>query len=265
MQRALGRTEVVMTQQVVLHRSVSAPPSGRRDSLSGIARLCSVAGLALCAVSVLGWLLTRASGGAEVPAWLLWSGYWWFLALASLLGVWLAVAGIVLGIAYTLVEKRRGRCAPWAPFITLVGLIALAATSCSLVLAHQPAYFLAAGLPASHSRLDALNARDTARAYLTSQNLSVQYWLSDADGRDFWRASDAVPDLSLLAGASDVRITPLHGASEPNDATHRSFSVSYVSHAANGVGEPPGPQVETMNLVRMPGGPWRVSYLGLGI
>ena len=58
------------------------------------------------------------------------------------------------------------------------------------------------------------------RAYLASQNLSAQYWLSDAEGRAFWRAANSVADVSLLAGVSDLRITPPRGQS---DATHRSF------------------------------------------
>jgi hypothetical protein len=103
------------------------------------------------------------------------------------------------------------------------------------------------------------------RAYLTSQNLSAQYWLSDAGGRAFWRAPNSVSDVSLLAGVSDLRITPLRAGREPNDATHRAFSVSYVSHAGDEIGNPAGERFVVARLVKSPGGPWRISYLGSGI
>ena len=175
---------------------------------------------------------------------------------------WLAVAGLVFGIAWHLVARRRGRRAPWTQFIVLVSVVALLAVSGSVWLLRQPAYFLGASLPPSHASLDALSPRDVVRAYLTSQNLSVEYWLSDAEGRAFWRAPNSVPDVSLLAGVSDLRITPLPRQS---NATRRSFSVSYTSHAEDSVGNPAGQQDVVAEVVRRPGGPWRVSYIGLGL
>jgi hypothetical protein len=224
--------------------------SPRRDPLLSGAKVCASAGLALIAVSVLCWLLSRASGGGQVPPWLLSSAYWWCLALASLIGFWLAVAGLALGIAYSLSAKRRGQGAPWTQFLVLVSVVALLAAGGSVWLLGQPAYFLG----------------ETVRAYLTSQNLSVQYWLSDAGRRASWRTpNSAAPDVALLAGVSDLRITPLHAGTEPNDATHRAFGVSYISHAGDAIGNPAGERFVVARLVRSPGGPWRINYLGTGI
>ena len=255
-----------MTQQVALAggRAVagSAP---RRDPLLSGAKVCASAGLALIAASLFCWLLSRASGGGQVPPWLLSSAYWWCLALASLIGFWLAVAGLVLGIAYHLSARRRDRRAPWTQFLVLVTVVALLAAGGSVWLLGQPAYFLGASLPPSHAELDALGPGEFVRAYLTSQNLSVQYWLSDAEGRAFWRAPNSAADVSLLAGVSDLRIAPMRAGTELNDATHRAFSVSYISHAGDAIGNPPGERFVVARLVRSPGGPWRISYLGPGI
>jgi hypothetical protein len=189
MRGALDETGGDVMQQVARAggRTVagSAP---RRDPLLSGAKVCAVAGLALIAVSVLCWLLSRASGGGQVPPWLLSSVYWWGLALASLVGFWLAVAGLVLGIAYYLSARRRGRRAPWTQFLVLVSVVALLAAGGSVWLLGQPAYFLGASLPSSRAELDALSPREAVRAYLTSQNLSAQYWLSDAGRRAVWRA-----------------------------------------------------------------------------
>jgi hypothetical protein len=263
MHRAFGGTEATVTQAAVCTETIDISPQVRRDRTVEAAKVCVVSGLALCAISVLGWLFARVSDGDPAPL-LLWSGYWWCLALAGLLGFWLAGAGLVLGITAHLIAKRRGQRSTWTEFILLVGVIPIAATPASVWLAHQPAYFLGATLPPSHGRLDAMDARTVARAYLTAQNVSVEYWLSDAKGRAVWHESGTA-DLSLLAGVSSLSISPLRGSGDPNDATHRRFHVRYVSRASDSAGNPPGPQDETMMLVRRPGGPWRVNYLGDGL
>jgi hypothetical protein len=251
-----------VTQQVALAGAEAvAEATPRRDWLLWGARVCALAGLALVAVSVLCWLLARGSSGGNVPPWALRQAYWWAIALASLAGFWLAVAGLVLGIAYELAARRRGRRAPWTQFIVLVSVVALLAAGGSAWLLREPAYFLGAPLPPSHAKLDALSPRDVVRTYLTSQNLSVEYWLSDAKGRAFWRGPNSVHDVSLLAGVSDLRITPLPGQS---DASRRSFSVSYATHAGDAIGDPAGQQDFVAEMVRAPGGPWRVSYIGPG-
>jgi hypothetical protein len=262
----LGEAEADVTQQAALAgKRVMTGSSPRRDQLLRSAKVCGLAGLALTAVSVLCWLLSRASGGGEVPPWLLSSVYWWCLSLVSLIGFWLAVAGLVLGIAYYLSARRLGQPAPWAQFLVLVSVVALLAAGGSIWLLGQPPYFLAASLPPSHAELDALGPGETVRAYLTSQNLSVQYRLSDAGGRALRRAAHSGVDVSLLPGVSDVRITPLRAGTEPNDAAHRAFGVSYISHAGDAIGDPAGERFVVARLVRSPGGPWRISYLGSGI
>jgi hypothetical protein len=193
------------------------------------------------------------------------SAYWWCLALASLIGFWLAVAGLALGIVYHLSARRRGRWAPWTQFLVLVSVVTLLAAAGSVWLFGQPAYFLGASLPPSRAELDALGPGETVRAYLTSQNLSVQYGLTDARGRAFWRAPGSVADVSLLAGVSDLRIAPLRAGTEPNDAIHRAFSVSYISRTGDSIGNPAGERFVVARLVRSPGGLWRISYLGPGI
>jgi hypothetical protein len=51
----------------------------------------------------------------------------------------------------------------------------------------------------------------------------------------------------------------------PSDVTHLNFNVAYTSRAPNNIGEPPGAQQVVVDLVRKPGGPWRVSYVGDGM
>jgi hypothetical protein len=263
MRETLGETEGDVTQQVGLAGAETvAEAAPRRDRLLWAARVCAVAGLAFVAVSVLCWGLTRASSGGQLPPWALRQAYWWTISLAGLVGFWLAAAGLVLGIAYAVAARRRSRHTPWGQFTILVSVVALLATGGSAWLLRQPAYFLGASLPQTHATLDALSPRDVVRAYLTSQDLSVEYWLSDAEGRALWREPNSEQDLNLLAGVSDLRITPLPGQS---DAARRSFSVSYVTRAGEMIGTPAGPRDFVAVLVRPPGASWRVSDIGPGL
>jgi hypothetical protein len=72
--------------------------------------------------------------------------------------------------------------------------------------------------------------------------------------------------VTLLSGIGGLRIAPhLRDKWNPNDATHRSFDITYRSRVGDAAGNPPGLQEDTVNLDRRPGGPWRISYIGDGV
>jgi hypothetical protein len=199
------------------------------------------------------------------------SRQWWqFVQFAGLIGFWLAVAAAGMGLLALLAATRTGEPRFRAVGVIVLSAIALGFAGLGVWLCQQPAYFLSGSWqpPPTTAELDALSPEAVVRTYFTARNLSVEYWLSDDAGRAFYHEPNAVPDLSLLAGVSDLHIEPLNVANDAtfrNDATHRSFSVRYTSHASDNVGNPPGPQQVVVTLVRRPGGPWRVSYWGLGV
>jgi hypothetical protein len=258
---------------VTVEAVLSAPeqtgdPSNSRAWSQTIALVLAIAGFSLCCVSILAWLEVRSTSGGRVPALFLSDAFWWLTRLTGFLGFWCALVGLVVGVGNHVTRRRRGRTTPWTPLVLVLSALALAFMVGSMWLAHQPPYFREGPQRPSRTELDALTPREVVRTYFTSQDLGVEYWLDDAASRAFWHESNAVPDLSLLGGAADLRIAPLSGGSDPtdlSDATHRSFLVRYRSHAPDSVGDPPGAQIMTVHLVRGPGGPWRVSYWGDGI
>lgn len=237
----------------------------RRVWLGTLALMLAILGALLCVGALAAVLAPRLWAGAGLPSVLL-SPDWLPLAwLSSLAGVVPAVAGLAVGIAgllglvRTRTGERSGRCRA----AVVLGLLALVAAGVAQLLLTQSPYSLY-GLrqPASATRLDALGAAEVVRTYLTSGDLSVQYWLRDAEGRLYWHQSNAGMNPSLGTPASDVRISPLRDTSRRDDATHRAFRVSFTTHAPNGLGEPPGHQSGAALLTRESGGSWRISYLG---
>ena len=238
-----------------------APPRSRAGR---IALRVATVGFCLCIASLFTGLGPRLVG--PVPFFTV-TWEWWAIARATgFVGIWTALGGLVVAIAFDLQGRRITRPDPGVGVALVLCGVALALSGIAIGLLHQPPYFLRSPLEPTAGQLNALAPEAVVRAYCDSQDLWVQYWLSDSDGRAFWTGANCVPDLSLLSGASGLRVgTHTDDPSNPNDATHRSFWVSYTSHAPDSVGDPPGPQWDLVNLVRTSGGPWRVSYMGDGI
>jgi len=234
------------------------------STMDRVTEVLTIVGFSLCCISILSWLAMRASAGGQAPSILLWGVFWWVVRVTGFAGAWCALIALVLGMGSYLARRRRGEPSPWMPFVAALGLLALAFTVASVLLAHEPAYFAQGPLRPTTSQLDSLGPRDVVRAYLTSQDLAVQYSLEDAGGRASWHGGGGVPEWSLMGGATDLRITLARDKAHRDDATHRSFQVSYVTHISDNVGDPPGPQAGVINVVRAPGGQWRITDLSYG-
>ena len=187
------------------------------------------------------------------------SAAWWqFARLAGLLGFWLACVAAASGVALLLVAVRHGETRWPGLLATGLGVAALAVVAWGVWQTRLPAYWLQDPREPTTAQLDSLGPAAVVRAYLTSQDLSVQYRLSDTAQQAAMNDPDTVQDLSLLAGVDRLRVSAL----PTKAADRRSYSVTYVSRTPDAAGAKPGEQSVTVDLAREPGGPWRVSYWG---
>lgn len=248
------------------HPAVSVPTSPPLSGAAKAAFALAVVGFALCMTSLFAALSPRVLGGGP-PTYVMLTWAWWAVArMAGFAGVWTALAGLGLASALRLRRPRKVRhdSASGVP-VALCGL-ALVLVALAVGLLRLPPYFLRNPAEPTASQLNRLSPESVVRAYYDSQDLWVEYWLDDGANRAFWTGTNDFPDVSLLSGTSGLHVTPdLRDSSNPNTATQRSFWASYATHAPASTGAPPGPQQDLVNLVRMPGGPWRISYTGDGV
>jgi len=256
-----------MTQAATVqgHDQTAESPSNRW--LGTLALALTALGAVCCFGALAADFAPRLWAGNGLPVALLSDGWMVYTAFSLVVGVPPAALGFALGLAglLGLIQPRAGHCSRRCLAALVMGLLSLGAVGVLLLPPSQSAY-AQYGLrqPQAASQLEQLSPEQVVRTYLTSGDLSVQYWLRDAEGRHAWHEPNVVPNLVLAKPAGDVSVRPLGDRSQSDDATHRSFRVDYTTQV--GVrGEPPGPQTGVALLVREPGGPWRISYLGSGM
>ena len=241
------------TVQTELAGPFRAASATLRHRWPGVVALSSsVAALYLCLAAVGN---TAMQMDYVAPAW------WQFIRIAGFAGFWLACLGALLGAAMLLAAIRRGS-RKWLGMLAVgFSLAALGVVALGVGRFHVPPYWLQDPREPSTAQLNALSPKSVVRAYYTSQDLSVQYRLSDTVGRAaMTEPHDYLPgELYLLAGVDDLRIRPLRGPHATN-ATHRSFEVTFTSRAPDVTDAPSPAQQIVVDLVRKPRGSWRVSY-----
>ena len=254
------KPEVPVTKASPL--TTSDPVRSRRWPAAKVILACAISTFALCLLVLCNATVPYTEGGST-GLYAVWWPWWQVIRIAGFVGFWLACISVALGFGALLAAIRKDT-PKWRGLVTIVlSAMALGVTGLGIWLVHEPPYFLHGLREPPTAQLDALSPEAVVRTYFTSQDLSVEYRLEDAAGRQVWSEPNAVPDLSLLPGVDDLRISPAKG--EPPDATRLSFNVAYTSRAPNNIGEPPGAQQVVVNLVRKPGGPWRVAYVGDGM
>ena len=233
-----------------------------RRWLVTVAVTCALAGFVLCVVTFFTALALRFGLGPTVsePSVML-SRPWWIITRgARFMGGWAGIGGLGLGLAVMIWSSRNGRRSQGAIVAVVFSGLALTFTGLGTLLLNEPVYFLHGVHEPSSAELDALGPRAVVRAYYESADLWAQYWLSDGDRRAFLRNS--ILDTSLLNGVDNLHIEKWGG---PDDRTDRSFWITYVSLATSSIGDPPGKQLDLVQLVRKRDGPWRISDISDGI
>lgn len=123
--------------------------------------------------------------------------------------------------------------------------------------------------PAERERLDGLDAAEVVRAYFSSGDYDVEYYLS-APHQQEW-VSTSVRDHEREGGVDDLVVdgpfpaVPLGEYSASEWPEQVQFTVSYTSRGTSSIGEPPGKRLWFVYVGRQrQDRPWKVLSIGTG-
>jgi hypothetical protein len=242
---------------------VEKPVATSRRWLSFFVIAASVLGSSFCLALVVILLAPRFLSVRMLPAKMLSRDWQAFApALAGAFGLGLVVAALILLVIAVRGAGRSSRLKLWVLGFGALSLALIAVDGLFYVLSPYHRYGLHEPASAQRGRLDSLNVRGVVATYFQTGDLSVQYWLLDEKPRSLWHSASYVPNLEVARGVDDLKIELFTGRWNPADAEHRSFHVTYLSHAPNDSDQPPGPRDLIVILQRESDRcPWRIERI----